>query len=199
MIEILRDVLGSFGGSFGVACGIVIVVAWGMITITRKITQHEDMVKHSSKSVDTLEDKIHIVMKDLAYIKGTIQVMQSGAPTLIQSHSPISLTELGRKKAEEMKIGDMIVRNWDKIEDTISSSSAGKNPAEIQQFCMETAIVSPELFLSPEDVAVISKTAFSEGRPMGYYGGMIGVLVRDAYFAKEGIDVNDVDKFKPGK
>ena len=64
---------------------------------------------------------------------------------------------------------------------------------------METAIVSPELFLSPEDVAVISKTAFSEGRPMGYYGGMIGVLVRDAYFAKEGIDVNDVDKFKPGK
>lgn len=83
MIELVRDILGSVGGSFAVVTSFMLVAAWGMITITRKITQHEDMVKHSSKSVDTLEDKIHLILKDLAYIKGTIQVMQSGAPTLI--------------------------------------------------------------------------------------------------------------------
>lgn len=197
MIELVRDILGSIGGSFAVVTSFMLVAAWGMITITRKITQHEDMVKHSSKSVDTLEDKIHLILKDLAYIKGTIQVMQSGAPTLIQSHSPISLTELGRQKAEEMRVSDMIAHDWEKIEAAVEAGTSGKNPAEIQQYCIETATVSLEVFFSPENVARVSKAAFSEGRPLGYYGGMIGVMIRDAYFSRHGIDVTDVDNFVP--
>lgn len=197
MIELVRDILGSVGGSFAVVSSLILIVAWGIMALTRKITQHEDMVKYSSKSIGNLEDKVHLILKDLAYIKGTIQVIQSGAPTLIQSHSPISLTELGRKKSEEMGVADMIARDWEKIEAAVASGTSGKNPAEIQQYCIETATVTPEAFLSPENVARISKTAFSEGRPLGYYGGMLGVMIRDAYFARHGIDITDVGNFVP--
>lgn len=39
--------------------------------------------------------------------------------------------------------------------------------------------------------------AYNEGKPLGFYGGMIGVLIRDKYFEQKGINPSLVDEFAP--
>ncbi len=200
----IMDILGSPIGSFAFIFGIMVVGGW----LIYFVTKHTNTIKieHGShkEKMGKFEDKIDSINRDVSYIKGTIDILMKNNnpdPT-VQAHSPIRLTDHGQRLAAEMGLEDRIMRNWDKIQDYLDTNlppSSMKNAYDIQQFCIETASVSLDKFFGADDLNGIKSYAFKNGNQLFYYGNMIGVMVRDAYFKHKGIDVADVDKHDPTK
>lgn len=183
--------------------------------INQKVNDaHEKIKQYNNKSIECekrfvqLEERksdnkaIENIRTDIAYIKVSLGAILSGGNSvnaLIQSNSPISLTQIGKELAIRMQIESRIANNWDKIYAYLEKNLPSKNAYDIQQFCIERVSVYLDHFFSEEDVMFIKDFAYKEGKPLAYYGGMIGVMIRDAYFKHEGIDVSEIDKCDPGQ
>ena len=89
--------------------------------------------------------------------------------------------------------------NWERIGTLIEKEAGSKNPYDIQQFCIEQAVVFPEKFLSEEQVNVLKTDAYKMGLPLTSYMNVVAVMARDRYFKEHGIDVSEVDKTAPNK
>lgn len=137
------------------------------------------------------------IKEDLAFIKGAFSTKSKNRFT--QSHSPIGLSELGEKVAKDLSIQDKIEKNWTKIEPLIDEGTKSKNAYDIQQFCMEKPMVYPEEFFDEDSLNEIKNYAFETGDNIAEYMQMIGVIIRDEYFNKKGINKEEIDKYDPNK
>lgn len=121
MWELLRDILTSPTGSFAFILALMLGAGWVLIQATRFTTKWSEKMRHSEKKVETLEQNIDGMRADISYIKGMMGVILSNDPNaLTKSHSPVSLTELGRKITDEMGVGEMVQGNWVQICECIS-------------------------------------------------------------------------------
>lgn len=209
-MEMLKDILTSNGGAFAVVFAVLWAVGYSLVKFSEWRIRAED----ATRKGDKLESKIETIMTDLSYIKGELHslnqvnfiikgtleaIKNSSSGSLTQAHSPISLTLKGQEVAKEMGIEDIIARNWEKIEAAIDAKVAFKNAYDIQQFCIDTSIVSLETFFCPSDVDAIKMFAYNNGQPLAFYGGMIGVIIRDKYFEIKRIPLAKVDESDPNK
>lgn len=202
VLDFIISVLTSNGGAFGIVCALVLAILYLVHWVTKKITtivvEHES-VKKSMEKVDNVIDDIR---KDLTFLKGTFEIIKNNTNTnnsLVQSHSPISLTEKGKEIASSMGIEDMVSSNWDKIQTCIEKNVPTRNAYDIQQFCIETATIALNNFFGDEDVAKIKNFAYQAGQNTAYYGGMIGVIIRDKYLTIKQISIEEIDKHDPNK
>lgn len=188
-------------GSFAFVFGLIVALIAGSVAITRFVTAHRIHSERDREDVKTVKTKLDGLVTDISMIKGTLALIQSGlnAPGLTQTNSPVSLSALGKETARKMGVDSMVARNREKILAFLDKHLPQKNAYDIQQLCIETASTRPDLLFSDEDAGNIKDFAFSEGKPLIYYGGMIGVIVRDFYFAERGIRVEEVDLNDPAK
>ncbi len=212
MIQLIRDILTSDAGSFPFVFALMILAFWLVHWVTKKVTtinsEHSELTKTTTK-IDTHIDEVRKdlsflkgvinnndvdeMRKDLSYLKGSFDIIRSGANPLTKSKSPISLTEKGLEVAEKINARDIIANNWEKIYADLESNICDKNAYDIQEYCIETASVEPERFFDKDTLSKLKDFAYNEGRPLQYYGGMLGVLIRDKYLNIKGIDVSEVD------
>ena len=147
---------------------------------------------------DSFDGKIDEIRKDLAFLRGFMESVQKAVTDgYTQKHSPISLTEKGKKEVEERGLDKIVEKNWPVIFQTIEKEAVSKNPYDIQSYCMETAYISPEKFFSSDEVSYIKELAFKNGLALMTYTNMLAVLIRDKYFLVKGMNVDDVDKYAP--
>lgn len=195
-MDFVYSVLSSVGGSFAFVLAILFLAGYCLV----KVTRWQCEMDASKSKVAEVSNSLDSIRQDIVYIKGSLDVLKSNLPNpLTQSHSPISLTERGKDVAEKMGIHDIVVRNWEKISAYIDQHVASKNAYDIQQFCIEVASISLDSFFVKEDVARIKNFAFESGQNIAYYGSMIGIIVRDHYFAMKHIDIKEVDANDPAK
>ena len=181
--KLLQDILGSEFGSFAFVLSILLFIGWTIHRISTFIATW----KVKEKGVDKLDEKVDKITSDLLFIKNQLNILNVNSPgSLIQSHSPISLTQAGNDVAQRMKIRDIISNNWDRIEKMLENIGTN-NAYDIQQYCIEVATVAMDKLFSEEDMKKIKTFAYNEGKPLAYYGGMIGVIIRDKYFEIKGI------------
>ncbi len=135
----------------------------------------------------------------MSYLKGNIDIIRSGALPLTKSHSPISLTEIGKKVANEIDANFIINDNWDRIVKILNEEVGNKNAYDIQEYCIDTASVEPKKFFDEKSLLKLKKFAFDNGNNIQYYLGMFGVLIRDKYLNQKGISIKEVDKHDPNK
>ncbi|GHT22046.1 hypothetical protein FACS189430_03240 [Bacteroidia bacterium] len=200
MLDIVKTLISSVGGSFAVVFASLIIAAWLIHYVTKYMTKHTMNLEAAGKKVSKLEDNIDSIKNDINYIKGVIGYLQTaGAGSPTKSKSPISLSEIGEHIAAELGLKQMISGNFEKILTLIDTNTVSKNAYDIQQYCIETATISLEKLFTPEQVDKIKQYAFDNGNTIPYYGGMIGVMVRDAYFKHKNMNVSDVDKHDPYK
>lgn len=188
-------------GSFAFVFGLIAALVFGCVWVTKFTTAHKIHAERDREDVKSVKAKLDGLVTDISMIKGTLALIQSGLnmPSLTQAHSPVSLNALGRETARKMGMDAIVARNRDKILGFLDGHIDKKNAYDIQQLCIETASTRPELFFSEEDAGHIKNFAYAEGKPLVYYGGMIGVIVRDFYFAERGIRVEEVDLHDPAK
>ena len=193
MIELIRDILTSDAGSFAFVVSLMLLAFWLVYFITRKVTLMNANHSTLAKSVSGIESTVDEMRRDLAYLKGSLDILRT-PEQLLKAHSPISLTDEGKRVAMELGAETMISRNWQNILTIMDADLAGKTPYDIQQYCLEEVSVQPERFFPKEDLDAIKKYAYSHGRPVELYTRMIGILIRDAYLKYRDIDISEVDK-----
>lgn len=222
MEERLFDfVSATFGTAFAVTLVVLLFALWLTHYITKKVTefkaQHSDIKEearniearvdarlenmnksidirfdHIDKRISKIEGDVDEIRRDMAYLKGSLDIFKNKQNTLMRSHSPISLTEEGEKVAQEMKANEAIDRNWSKISKNLEKLS-GANAYDIQTYCIETASVEPELFFDDLTIDRVKTFAFKKGMPLQLLLRLLGLLIRDRYFSENGMPLSAID------
>lgn len=198
MIELVKNILGSPVGSATFVASLILGGGWLVHYITKKVTEITCSHSTLSKTAEKIEKNIDEIRKDISFLKGSLDVVkQSNNTSLTQAHSPISLTEKGKAVAIEINAEQVIANNWEKINAIIEAGVRGKNPYDIQVFCIEEISVYPEKFFLSDDLGRIKLYAYNSGEPLTLYTRMIAVIVRDRYFLEHKIETSEIDKYAP--
>lgn len=192
--KVFDFISATFGASVAIVVVVLLLAFWLVYYITHRVTCIQKDHSILEKSTQKTESHIDEIRRDLSYIKGSIDIVKSGAPTLMQSHSPISLTDIGREVAKELEADILIGRNWDKISTSLLNVK-DKSAYDIQEYCIETASVEPDLFFDAHTQHFIKDFAFKKGMPIQLYLRLLGVIIRDRYFEEKGINVTEVDEY----
>lgn len=199
MFDLFKEILRSPAGSFGSIIALFGLAFWLTHYVTRKVTEITSEHGILNKNVSGIEHHVDDIRKDLAYLKGTVDTFRLSSIPLIQSHSPISLTDRGREIAVELQAENIVARNWAKIFNDLEQNIKDKNAYDVQVYCMETAAVQPEKFFDKSALDAIKEVAYKQGNPFQYYSGVFGVLIRDKYLSLKGIDKAEIDSNDPNK
>lgn len=195
-LDVVRLIVGSPAGSFGLVVSFVIFSIWVYTKILGVIHEHSTFEKRCSK----LETDIESIRVDVIYIKGMMNqlINRNGKDEMMQAHSPLALTEKGIETANGMNAEAMIASNWEsKILPAMNRDLENKNPYDIQQYCLERVPVFPETFFSQEDLNRIKLYAFQKGHPLFSCLKVLGLLIRDKYLKVHNIEVAEIDKHSP--
>lgn len=198
MIEFVKELLRTPAGSFGFIFAFIVLAFWLCHWVTKYLTKINSNHGHLTDSLSSATSSIDEIRRDLAYIKGTLDIMKRNTNDgYTQRNSPISLTEKGKKEVEENGLYDLVDRNWSVIYQAIEQNVVNKNAYDIQTYCMETPATNPEKFFAESDILIIKELAFKKGLAFMTYTNMLGVIIRDKYFKQKGINIDEVDKHDP--
>lgn len=162
--------------------------------IDQHIKDHKDVDVNLVKMATTIE----FIQKNIESLTQSIQANNKiVTDPFTQTHSPLSLTSTGKEMVNETGLSGMIDKNWVSITKLINSCAESMNPYDIQQFCIEQAVVYPEKFLLPEDLDKIKLHAYTTGNSLTSYMRVVAVISRDRYFEENNIDINEVDANNP--
>lgn len=191
-----------FGVSAAITFAVIMLAFWLVYFITKKVTmihaRHAELEKNeremelrvlntldrnednTRRRFESVENKIDEIRRDMSYIKGNIDFLRNGGANLIQSHSPISLTNEGKEIATQIDADGIISKNWEKIRKNIELS--GVNTAyDVQEYCFMTASVEPEKFFDADSIIRIKDFAYQHGKSVQIYLHIIGLLIRDKF------------------
>lgn len=163
--------------------------------------EHMEQIRHHTEGHTSVLSRLSSIDTTLTFLQkgvdGLNQSLQKGSGIVMdsftRSHSPLAITEQGYEMVEKLGIQDMFKANWSRINSLIQSENL-QNPYDIQQFCIQQAVVFPEKFLSDEELNKIKLDAYSTGNPLQSYMKVIAVMARDRFFEENDIDVAEVDK-----
>ncbi len=207
-----QTVTDYFVGQFGagtivlvIIIGVIVCIVWRLAAWYTKRTLHTDNLpceKHE-ESIDKLTTSINNVNVSLGKLEtGQEDIhkmisMMASSPSqgmFTQSHSPISLTDIGKEIASSLELDNVLDKNWSKVENIIEGE---KNPYDIQMEFISKFIIDSEKYLDDKSLDLIKKDAFMRGVPLIEYMRLLGVMARDRYFIEHKIDISEVDKNKP--
>lgn len=219
--ELFNFVSATFGISTATALAIILLALWLTHYITKKVTtircehslitdghkKHDEKIsalndeigycKAALKTFENVDRNLDEIRRDLSYLKGTIDIIRGGSNPLMASHSPVRLTNEGEKVARELRADEIVTANWDIISERLKAINE-RSPYDIQQFCLESVSVEPELYFSRESLATIKDYAFSKGQPLQLYLRVIGLVIRDKYLSQLGIPLSRIDDHPNG-
>lgn len=199
MLNLLKDILLSPLGSFASVFSLFALAFWLVYWITKKVTLFDSQREGTNAVVTKIDGHIDEIRRDLSYLKGTIDIIKTGGSPLAKSHSPVSLTDEGIRLATELNADDMICRNWDRIFDILEKNIQDKNAYDIQQYCLETVAVEPDMFFEKADLEKLKQFAYAKGNSLQYYSPIFGIKIRDKYLGIKKINVTDIDLHDPKK
>lgn len=199
MEERLYDFISmTFCTTVAVVLAVLVLAFYLVHYITKKVTiitkDHDD----AKEGIGRTQKDIDEIRRDLAYIKGSIDILTNSSNPYIQSHSPVSLTDKGREMMREMNGEQMISDNWAHICTTLRDMES-RNAYDIQTFCVETADTEPEKFFDYPTINTIKDFAYNKGMPVQLFLRMLGILIRDRYFALHDIPLDRVDESNPNR
>jgi membrane-associated HD superfamily phosphohydrolase len=141
---------------------------------------------------EILNAKIDIIMQ-------MVLVKPEKKSSIIQSHSPLSLTDYGKQLIYELNVENYLSENWEYISKYITENSKSMNPYDIQQLCFNFIIVNAGKILTQEGYEKLKLKAFNLGIPDGSLLQGVSLVIRDRYFQECNIDLEEIDKNSPQK
>lgn len=195
VVEFVKMVASSDGGSAAIvvlAIGFVFWVYGKFIKMTAKHDSFESSCSDLRNRVLSVERDISEIKGDIAYVKSTLNTIMNSmqnaaAQAVMQSHSPLALTEFGKKLAEGFDADGIVNRNFTTIRAKIDAEVPAKTPYDVQTYCLEKIPVFPEQFLDAEALTAIKSFAFNNGRTLFECLKIVGLNARDAYFKATGM------------
>lgn len=158
--------------------------------------EHADMVNQHDKDVFELKTTLSYMNKTIENMNTTLKALvKPGTIPMTQQNSPLKITEEGWRVAEELGMKEMFARKWNDINELISEHAKSKNPYDVNDFCIQWAVVYPEKFLDEKDLDKVKVYAYQKGIDLSEYMKIIAVMARDRYFEQNNIIVDsDIKK-----
>lgn len=204
MLQVLKTVLISPPGSFAFVFGFVVLAGWFAFWLHGKfvtmLAEHAHVKADCEKldgRLEALRADMHEIRGDLAYIKNMVNMQVNtpvqGQGSMLMAHSPLSLTDIGKSAAAEMDAGAAIAGKWESIRARIDAAVPGRNPYDIQTYCLEKIPVAPQDYFDAGDIDRFKRYAFEHGRTLFECMKVVGILVRDKYLAAIGVPPSALD------
>lgn len=204
-VDFLTKVFGVETIALLIILGAGVYIVWKLSArYTKRTTEIDNLpCKKHEEDIDKLTTSINNVNVTLGKLETgqedihKIISMMASSPSqsvFTQSHSPISLTEKGKKIAETLKLDNVLENNWGKIENIIDDE---KNPYDIQMEFISKFIVDSDKYIDSGSLDMIKNDAYLSGIPLIDYMRMLGVMARDKYFMEHQIDIAEVDRNDP--
>ncbi len=141
----ILDILKSTPGSFGIVLSFTI----GMLYVIFKAGSWSNKIKNTDSTIKELKEDIKQTNITVNEIKGSIKYIKENVKNInnrlinyennkfAKSQSPISLTENGRKIANELNVEVIVDLYWKNIEEYLINKNINSksNPYDIQQEC----------------------------------------------------------------
>lgn len=198
IIELITQHLGlSFFIGMVVVC-LLIFIAWWLRGVYDKLRIVDNLpCQANTAKIDNHISGHGAVDVSIARIETAISYMQKSIDSFSQSvqknnkiiidpftqlRSPISVTDIGLEMMKRINGFDMFNANWERINKIIEENAASKNPYDIQQYCIEQAVVFPHKFLQESELNIAKMDAYSTGIPLTSYMRVFAILTRDRYF-----------------
>jgi len=210
MLEAIQKIFESPAGSFSFVLGIMILAGWLIHYATKFVTKISVEHGQFDKRMEKAEANIDQIKTDVAEIKGIVNIHKTdiaemkvdiaemkgalivryGNP-LSKKKSPVSLTDEGEKMVSDNHLDVIVNSNWDRINTAIKRLKT-QNPYDIQEFCRyasvsDTINVTDAKFFSEPDIDKLKIVAFKSGYPVVLIAHVMGILIRDRYFAENRI------------
>lgn len=206
MMNLLKDILSSdVGSGVFVASIIALIFAAGRFWTLFSIHQKElDKVKDDVKKMPTIDANHTQFEKRVDKIEGTLTDMRSdimeikvalkttSSTPLTQSNSPISLSDRGREFAEKHRAEEIVDKHWTQISQLLKAIDS-ENPYDIQNYIFKDVSIRLEDYFGKEQVDKLKIIAYNEGLDLFSISRLLGVIIRDRYFAENNIDTSLLD------
>jgi len=170
---------------------------WGAIAVLSALLAswmtsiHKD-VKAANGDIKAIYNKLNQINGTVNQTLGYLRGKDGKEGSTFETSSPISLTEYG-KNLFDSSAGSEIVHTYkDKID-----LEEDMNEYEIQEKCINFALLNLEAVLKPRELDKVQKTAFDAGLPIQTVLHVIGIALRDAIFADRGLSGERVDHHDP--
>ena len=145
-------------------------------------------------------DKLERVVEWMQWTLNILTTKSSKMPEpLIQSNSPISLTDAWKRIAEEEEMQKWIDNKWGEIKKFIKEHCKWLNPYDIQQFLLSVSMTNLEALIDEDWVNRLKLRAYNAWVPLELLANVVAVLVRDKYFKEEWINTEEIDECDPTK
>jgi len=209
ILNFIKDLLGDSAFVGFVAVVVLVFLVWWARGIKEKMSKvdfHENYMNEFRDAVARISNlpcaahtheieryntENHDMNTRITKVETSIEYLQRSLDTFTknklildkftESHSPLSISEEGRKMMERLGIQKMFEENWERIKKLIDEGVIDKNPYDIDLFCQEQSVVFPEKFLKKNQVDMLKADAYSEGLSLTSYMRVIAILSRDKY------------------
>lgn len=145
---------------------------------------HDEKLEEHGLAVQSLKTSIEYLNKNLERINS--QLSNSNA-AFTQQHSPLSITQRGWEVVRKLGMEKMFTDNWPRIRQMIDTDVKSKNAYDINEYCIQHAVVYPEKFLRQDEIDVLKNDAYTQGLALMDYMKIIAVMARDKYFEENNI------------
>lgn len=192
-------------------------VDWRIKGLADEQENQKDILNEVKSDVSDLKNDVAGLKSDVAGVKSDISGVKSDisdlkknfsdlwnhliAPsgkTIIQSTSPLSLTEYGEELSEKIDAEQIA----DIYADKLKSKVVDKNKYEIQQYCFEyaeSALLKDLQKSNKNKYDVITTFAFDAGIDISGLMSVIGIVLRDKLFVMLDTSHSELDKNTPLK
>ena len=162
----------------------------------------EERESNTTKTLNKLEAKIDI----LPELKGKIELIYNSTlpanKKMIESHSPIPLTKIGKEVAQKIKAEDIIDKGYINIKDTIKANHTdifNQNAYDIQEIIFTYFSDRIETHLKADKLNSIKTEAYNRGVIVEDLYKILAVIFRDKLLRELKKPVSDIDKYDPNK
>ncbi len=131
-----------------------------------------------------LDGHIGGMKETLASIKATTDLLYQAHLSTIQSHSPVSLTDIGKTISDDLHIDEKITKHWNRIAAAIEERNPS-NPYDIQTVSMDIARDCFDVIFSEAERNEIKSYAYEKGKNLLEILPIIGILVRDRFLKEK--------------
>lgn len=187
MKEVCLALIGQLNSSVLVLLLILVAVGISLYKIgkwTAQIGQINEQVKEVGNNKDRLvklEGKV-----DLIYLN----TMRT---PLIQSHSPMSLTQIGNDVASSIDATQILNKYYPDLKKMVEGETP-KTAYDIQEVSMKVARESMEALLNETELVGIKDEAFKRGLLVEDIMSVFGILLRNRILEDKKIPIAEVDR-----
>ena len=179
---------------------VLLIVLMVVIALVAKVSSKLGMWTEKFKNQDEKLSNVQKVSDTVIELKTKIDLIyHNTVPNpLLQSSSPIELTEKGIDVSKEINANTIFEKYKGKLKKSVNSKNP-KNAYDIQQISIEVAKNDLKNLLDEQEVLLLKDKAFAKGCLLEDILYIFAILLRNDLLSEAGISTHEIDDHDPFK